>query len=792
LSTFYRQFLLEDARTSSRAHLAAFGKHPGWNDHIDDLGLETTSLILTKQTIYLEGLSSQIDTGAWEKVGAEGLLDDYDHVFLWQRGLNLIVGALVASRDGKGRARYPMIVCAQFSGASPARVWRDWWPVVEGALQDCRATAAASAVIQILNRARETLRGATADATPHSSTSSAAARAPESLAGQPDLGPDNEGLYRLLYQVSNQLGAWAPGRVPAKLDAAKSRSVHLRLPQVFAAAPVGLQTWSAFFASQLDPTAPRLLLWPRAGTWLDVIIGRPTGADFFCLRANERTLPCTTRVPFTLEDSLRDRAQVVIDDLANRAAAPRSIFDRAVAKEAAARRKRRSGPSARGSRGWRWFASIVGLAAVAIGIYGSWYWETYRPGLPAETPTPPPESIEPASATINEAPISPTSPDPVREIALPTGAAFDNQRGVPQPEAASPEPAQAWASLCLAYDAWVGSLQQALVEPGRRERWAQMPYLQTHVLTPLDDTPPELGDLDPRKLAGVAGDLRTLQRSPPSALRDQNIQRQVVRAFQIVDRIAHALSNWTILADTRERTNQVKALGWSHIAAGIAFPDKLTLNDRLAPTMDRVLASWYTTSTLARLGADVLEGLKSCEDSGDPALASFGRWTRQQLLGIAVTADLERDLRQTQKALAPVLALLADDLQSGAIARDRFLRERGADWEDNATTADLLQRWTNGVVAYTVVPEDELPLATGEWQLRVQEVEEPLGQLETQAGEKTSAPYRARLTQLIAQWSALRNSKPLHKDAAHTQAAASDLTAAMRQLTADITKALDP
>ena len=53
MSDFYKKFLLEDVRklgTSSarQIFLGAFGKHPGWDDHVEDLGLETESLIYAK------------------------------------------------------------------------------------------------------------------------------------------------------------------------------------------------------------------------------------------------------------------------------------------------------------------------------------------------------------------------------------------------------------------------------------------------------------------------------------------------------------------------------------------------------------------------------------------------------------------------------------------------------------------------------------------------------------------------------------------------------------------------
>ena len=51
-------------------NLAAFGKHPGWDDHIPGIGLETEQLARLKQSFYVAGIGRQIDSGAWEKLDA--------------------------------------------------------------------------------------------------------------------------------------------------------------------------------------------------------------------------------------------------------------------------------------------------------------------------------------------------------------------------------------------------------------------------------------------------------------------------------------------------------------------------------------------------------------------------------------------------------------------------------------------------------------------------------------------------------------------------------------------------
>src|SRR5260370_12574366 len=73
MSDFYKKFLLEDVRklgTSSarQIFLGAFGKHPGWDDHVEDLGLETESLIYAKTLLYVQGIGAQIHSRTSRKM----------------------------------------------------------------------------------------------------------------------------------------------------------------------------------------------------------------------------------------------------------------------------------------------------------------------------------------------------------------------------------------------------------------------------------------------------------------------------------------------------------------------------------------------------------------------------------------------------------------------------------------------------------------------------------------------------------------------------------------------------
>src|SRR5947208_1607751 len=119
MSSFLKDFLQENLGADGfELYLGAFGKHPGWDDYMDDLGLETESLVAARQVLYVDGIGGNLNTGTWDKM-EEAARIPIDHRFVWVRENQILVGKMWDSRDGKGRARYPMVVCAHCAGA--------WW-----------------------------------------------------------------------------------------------------------------------------------------------------------------------------------------------------------------------------------------------------------------------------------------------------------------------------------------------------------------------------------------------------------------------------------------------------------------------------------------------------------------------------------------------------------------------------------------------------------------------------------------------------------------------------------------
>ena len=137
-------------------YLGAYGKHPGWDDHIDDIGLDTESLLLAKQVLYVDGIGGQIDSGVWDKLRDNERLPEFKHIIVWKRGNAFLMGRMWSSRDGKNRTKYPMIACAHCLNVPLAWALMTVLPALEEVERRCKSTSSAEEVRDII---RQTLAG---------------------------------------------------------------------------------------------------------------------------------------------------------------------------------------------------------------------------------------------------------------------------------------------------------------------------------------------------------------------------------------------------------------------------------------------------------------------------------------------------------------------------------------------------------------------------------------------------------------------------------------------------------
>ncbi len=315
MKTFSREFLCDDFGRAQGPCLgvAAFGKHPGWNDHLDDISLQTPSLIAAKKLFYTNGIGGQIDSGAWEKLDSDSRLPEFHHAIFWMRGGQFIIGRIWRSRDGKGRSHYPMCVFVHACGIPAESLLAAASPELEQIETAVTSTDAADDVCVIIADAQRRLRewfagngGATSPGLPGVDESSIIETTTAVLAG-----------------LRRNFSAYRRKHFKPRAEAA---SQHLRVSSVFPSSVDDLVFWTRFLREELDRDAPMLLIRPLEYPWLDLIAGQPASADLFCLRASFQAIPCA--VEETQDQASREEAQRILESITTPAYGARPASER--------------------------------------------------------------------------------------------------------------------------------------------------------------------------------------------------------------------------------------------------------------------------------------------------------------------------------------------------------------------------------------------------------------------------------------------------------------------------------
>ncbi|NQT83135.1 hypothetical protein HQ563_08935 [bacterium] len=291
---------------ANRVFLAVFGKHPGWDDHIEDLGLETEQLIGIKRLLYIEGISGNVDSGAWDKLPEAQRLGEFNHLFLWRTISDLVVGRMWSSMDGKGRTHYPMVVCAQCSGLPLPGVLQQVLPCLEEVKARCVNAALASAVKFVIENARRELGQLAQQIRPSTDTPGIPGGTLAVLADRPEMGRDYVGLLRILYRIEQGMADSDASGKDTSTRVAPGR-LHIRVPPCADSPADTILLWLSFLLGEVDRSNPMILLLPLRESWVDIIVGEPTAKDLFCIRASLEAIPPTTDIPYTLHPGFMEQ-----------------------------------------------------------------------------------------------------------------------------------------------------------------------------------------------------------------------------------------------------------------------------------------------------------------------------------------------------------------------------------------------------------------------------------------------------------------------------------------------------
>jgi hypothetical protein len=305
MKSFAKEFLRDELPDQRQIFLGAFGKHPGWDDHIDDIGLETESLVTARQLLYVEGIGGQI--GAWEKLEG-GAQIPFRHVFVWQREAQTLVGRMWASSDGKRRTRYPMVVCAHCVGIGLELVLDTLLAWLEELQMRAIATESANDIRAMIPQFRDGLREwlRTTDEMPANQPFDA-----ETFFNEIDFATEEERLVKSLWQLHES--QFAAGKYKSRARSPE----HFRVLASSASTGRSIHFWHRVIASQLDPAAPVLLAVPVDQYWMDLLAGEPTPGDLFCLRASPRAVSVTSDTIGDPPDSFREGARAMLEQIAS-------------------------------------------------------------------------------------------------------------------------------------------------------------------------------------------------------------------------------------------------------------------------------------------------------------------------------------------------------------------------------------------------------------------------------------------------------------------------------------------
>lgn len=288
--------------------LAAFGKHPGWDDHIPGIGLVTENLAQIKQSLYVAGIGGQIDSGAWEKLDAGKRVEGFNHTFLWLRSRQVILGQFWSSTDRKGRVKYPMVLCVESQGVTPRFLLTRVRPELERLRDACRSVATAEQVSATCATGQERMDALL------SSHSGAELQALEPVEARrrflehQSLGPNRLGLLRVQHELASAFDTLL-SRGNSARDIANVRARHLRVPLAGDSTAAQLVLWAEFFQCAVPPNVPVLLISREGADWIEVINGEPAKDDFFCLQASPAAIPITTQIPYELPPESKARLQ---------------------------------------------------------------------------------------------------------------------------------------------------------------------------------------------------------------------------------------------------------------------------------------------------------------------------------------------------------------------------------------------------------------------------------------------------------------------------------------------------
>ena len=318
---------MADNQTQPQVHIGVFGKHPGWDDFFS-LGLDTDFLRHAQDVLLVQGVGSNLQSGAWAEQDENRIHELLERVFIWSRRDGTAVGLVWPSEDSKGR-RFPLFACVDYQGMSPDEVVEVSMPHLRNLRQKCqeatRRTEVTSAADHTLKKLRQIPQSEDLLETAHRILSGAGAlkQIAEELRDE-----DHDRLYRVFYEIREKASPfYFPRYAELREHEELPPPVHVRLPGAGDGPLHDARLWTWFMRSQIGPAAPILLLAPDRGDWVDLILGDPTGEELYCLGLPREEIPVVADVPYQIEESFRRQVDEAVEAARGEGQFSLSIFE---------------------------------------------------------------------------------------------------------------------------------------------------------------------------------------------------------------------------------------------------------------------------------------------------------------------------------------------------------------------------------------------------------------------------------------------------------------------------------
>ncbi len=290
--------------------LAVFGKHPAWNDHIEPIGLRTRSLQSFYEWLYLNGISSQLDSGAWDALEEEVRVPAWNHEMLMIGKSGMILATLWASSDGKGRSAYPMVAALHIPTPSLPNTLEPLFRVLAAVRADCVAATTRDGVRGAVEEARRGVDGAMGELQPRPSGEPNRDRRLAFLDDQA-MGPKREGFFRLLHALRSELGPFAPESKGKRVPSALFRAY--RLPFDLEDPSRSRSMWRLFFEPHLRKSIVWQITNPLDEPWCDITLGDLEPEQIYRMRVRPAGIPPVTEIAYNIAPDTREHAGKVLE-----------------------------------------------------------------------------------------------------------------------------------------------------------------------------------------------------------------------------------------------------------------------------------------------------------------------------------------------------------------------------------------------------------------------------------------------------------------------------------------------